>query len=314
MERRQSKASAAEQSYRRNIVETNERQRRYFQQDLRDALDNLQQLETDRIVRTKEVLMSYVLCAINLADNMKSRFEQMTHSTKQIDHERDVNGFIAENRTGEPMPEDMGFMPYNPSLGRAPSYGVGAASTTKGSLLGKRELQASDLENMPIDRQAKVLQSKIKELELERVEIERRKIDAELRMGDVGPTESYQQDQLRSTLDAYSRNIERLQEDIDRYQNWLHRVEYGESIQPTPMTTVNVPATSGSATIGGLATASEPERASGSETFSGLMPTVRNPELQYETNVTSEEQFDKHQKQRGIVDRVMESIFHPREP
>jgi len=255
-----------------------------------------------------------------MIDNMREIALRVQYAIQGIDKDRDIALFIQENRTGENVPEDIGFMPYNPSLGRAPVYGTGQSSTTKGALLGRRDFRTTDLENMAPERQIMVLESKIKELQIEATEIEKKKIDTELRISDAGPKDAFQRDNLRITVENQNMQLARLNENIQYYESLINRLNRGESIQPVPMATVDAPLstvarlTSGSgADIESFAPTDATETTEAGMTSGTVVPPALSSAV-----ATGEEPVPVTQKgeqdRPGVVDRLVSTIFHPREP
>lgn len=307
-ERRQSKASAAEHNYRRAILDVNERQRHYFHQDLRDALDAMEQMERDRIGKMKETFNIFISSEVTMLDNLREISLRMSHAVQLIDKDRDILLFIQESRTGENVPEEMGFLPYNPSLGRVPVYGSSLTSTSRGSLLGKRDLRPVDLADMPKERQVRVLESKIKELQIEKAEVEKKKIDTELCISDVGPTDALRTDHMRTNLENQDIQLGRLNENIRYYGDLIDKLDRGESIQPQPMAGVGVPA----AIFGGL-TSGEGISSEGTAPPAPAVASSTGMPPQTEPTGVETDIGQKEADRSGVVDRFV-NIFHPREP
>ncbi|XP_063684292.1 cdc42-interacting protein 4 homolog isoform X4 [Bolinopsis microptera] len=240
--------SRSQMSYRQDLMEkskgdyiiavetTNNNQHEYYHQRWPGLINQMQRCEENRIEELKSILIEHCNIQSSILPHITTCIETMTESCEKISPAEDSE-LLMEERSNQPYPGDHMFMEWN---SKAPPSAFGSHNNStrktkrdrkKTKIFGRNVGGSSEsvnkegLENLPPEKRKKAFKEKIKEIEGKiNIQLKARGALEEIlelysQKPELGSVEAMEDS--RSQMDDITQTLERLQEELYKYQCYL---------------------------------------------------------------------------------------------
>lgn len=220
------------------VETTNNNQHQYYHERWPSLLNQMQRGEEMRIEEMKRLLVNYCKQHSDILPHVTQCVETMSETCQRISHDEDSELFM-EERSNQPFPSDHQFTEFGarPPTGQQ-NFGSHNASTRKTKRERKKtkifgrnfggsseSVNKDGFENLPPEKRKKAFKEKIKEIEGKiNIELKARTALEEIlelysQKPELGSASAMEDS--RQQLDDITTTLERLQEELYKYQCYL---------------------------------------------------------------------------------------------
>eukprot|EP01137_Pigoraptor_chileana_P019250 Opistho-2@80013 len=230
-------AEEANNDYILCVEKTNSIRQSYYNTELPQVLNALQQMDEDRTSQISQLFVSYSEIERGTLSIITSCLNNIREGAEKIDPHGDSALFIEDHKSGFMPPGDVQYQEYGkPQLAVAQSQmrrvGSGQQNKPKAGIFGfgkKKEEERDDFGNLPPEKRKKKIKEKIGELQAD-IDKEKKGRSGMDHMMEVYTTNPKLADEkamldLRAQLGDSDKKLEKLNFDLYKYQCYLEALD-----------------------------------------------------------------------------------------
>lgn len=142
-------ARAADQDYHKYLKKANDKQRKFYEQEMPQLLDEFQQFEEQRLQFLKSCFGKFTAFANEFPPFLEKSGQVLSQMHESVDIEKDIHVFLEQSKTGKSVPPEISYEPYNPTNDFAGSSSPPPASGSSGGSSSKSSKSSSKSSSTP---------------------------------------------------------------------------------------------------------------------------------------------------------------------